>query len=128
MQPALLRHEDCSSRQVDRGQKRVHVRHELYQEVIQQGPREWRQVAREEAESMATRGEAACAPHSVDVGFHAHREVIVDNVWQVLDVQASSSNVGCHQNLCCAVFEGLQGCLHIGQLCIQITLCAARSV
>ena len=54
--------------------------------MVQQGPGEGRQVAREEAEGMAAGGEAARAPHSVDVGLHAGREVIVDDVWQVFDV------------------------------------------
>ncbi len=84
----------------------------MYHEVVQQGPCKGRQVAREEAEGVAAGGEAARAPHSVDVGLHAGGEVIVDYVWQVPDVQASSSNVSCYQDLCRAILEGLQGCLH----------------
>ena len=91
----------------------------LYQEVIQKRPCKRCQVTCEEAESMAAGCKAACAPHSVDVGFHARREIIVDNVGQHLDVQASSSNVSCHQHLGCAILEGLQGCLHTCQQTIM---------
>ena len=91
----------------------------LYQEMIQKRPCKRCQVACEKAESMAAGCEAACAPHSVDVGFHPRREVIVDNVGQHLDVQASSSNVSCHQHLGCAILEGVQGCLHTCQQTIM---------
>lgn len=68
----------------------------VYQQVVQEGPRKWRQVAREEAEGMAARGQTARSPHSVNVGLHAGREVIVDNVREVPDVQAPTSNISCY--------------------------------
>ena len=82
-----------------------------YQEMIKQRPRQGCQIAREEAKGMAAGGEAPRAADPVDIGLHAGGKVIIDDVWQVPDVQAPAGNIRGDQHLCCAILECLQSSL-----------------
>jgi len=57
------------------------------------------QIPGKEAVCMAISSQTACPTHPMNVGVQICREVIVDDVGQVLDVQAPCSYISSYQNL-----------------------------
>lgn len=64
-----------------------------------------------EAECYAAVACTACATNAVDVGLGHIGEIIVDDEWELVDVDAAGCNVGGHDDACGSAAEVEQGTL-----------------
>ena len=80
---------------------------------------------RDEADGNAFFAGACGAPDAVDVFFGDGRDVEVDDVGNVLDVNATGGNVGGDEDAGVATAEGVEG-IEAGDLILQLALFAQQ--